>query len=116
MASTWPSGRPTPWGEVQREVAQRSAEHTAELGRMFVDLLREQTQHNLKTFGALTGAVDWDQVAKAVDWERVARIQSEYLRVTVERTAQLARRYFEAGQAVADATATAAKKQARKAG
>jgi hypothetical protein len=103
-------------GGVQREVAQRSAEHAAELGRVLVDLLQEQTQHNLKTFAALTGAVDWDQAAKAVDWDRVARIQGEYLQVTVERTAQLARRYLEASQAVADATATAAKRQARKAG
>jgi hypothetical protein len=102
-------------GEVQREVAQRSAEHTAELGRVFVDLLQEQTQHNLKTFAALTGAVDWDQVAKAVDWERVTKIQSEYLRVSLERTAQLVRRYLEASQAVTDATVNAAKKQARKA-
>jgi hypothetical protein len=102
------------FGEVQREVAQRSAEHTAELGRAFVDLLQEQTQHNLKTFAALTSAVDWDQVAKAVDWERVTKIQSDYLRVTVERTAQLVRRYLEASQAVTDATANAARKQARK--
>jgi hypothetical protein len=93
-------------GEVQREVAQRSAEHTAELGRVFVNLLQEQTQHNLKTFAALTSAVDWDQVT---------RIQSEYLRVSLERTAQLAQRYFEVTQAVADATADAAKRQARKA-
>jgi hypothetical protein len=103
------------FGEVQREVAQRSAEHTAELGRVFVDLLQEQTQHNLKTFAALTGAVDWDQVARAVDWERVAKIQSEYLRVSLERGAQLARRYLEASQAVTGAAADAAKKQARKA-
>ena len=102
-------------GGVQREVAQRSAEHTAELGRVFVDLLQEQAQHNLKTFAALTGAVDWDQVAKAVDWEQVTKIQSEYLRVSLERTAQLVRRYLEASQAVADATANAAKRQARKA-
>jgi hypothetical protein len=102
-------------GEVQREVAQRSAEHTAELGRVFVDLLQEQTRRNLETFQALAGAVDWEQVAKAVDWDRVARIQSEYLRVSLERGAQLAQRYLEAAQAVVDAAADAAKKQARKA-
>ena len=93
-------------GEVQREVAQRSAEHTAELGRVFVNLLQEQTQHNLKTFAALTSAVDWDQVA---------RIQGEYLRVSLERGTQLARRYLEVTQAVVTASADAAKKQARKA-
>ena len=102
-------------GGVQREVAQRSAERTAELGRVFVDLLQEQTRHNLRTFAALTGAVDWDQVAKAIDWEQVTKIQGEYLRVSLERTAQLARRYLEVSRAVADATADAAKKQARKA-
>jgi hypothetical protein len=102
-------------GGVQREVARRSAEHTAELGRVFIDLLQEQTQHNLKTFAALTGAVDWDQVAKAVDWEQVTKIQSEYLRVSLERGAQLTRRYLEVTQAVVTATADVAKKQARKA-
>ena len=58
-------------GEVHREMAQRSAEHTAELGRVLVDLLQEQTRYNLETLSALTGAVDWDQVAKAFDWDRV---------------------------------------------
>ena len=103
------------FGEVQREVAQRSAEHTAELGRVFVDLLQEQTQHNLKTFAALTSAVDWDQVARAVDWDQVTKIQGEYLRVSLERTAQLVRRYLEVTQAVVGAAADAAKRQARKA-
>jgi hypothetical protein len=102
-------------GELQREVAQRSTEHTSELGRVLVDLVQEQTRHNLKTLAALAGAVDWDQVAKAVDWDRVRRIQAEYLRVSLERGAQLTRRYLEASQAVMTATADAAGKQARKA-
>ena len=101
-------------GAVQREVAQRSTEHASELGRVLVELFQEQTQHNLKTLSALTSAVDWDQVAKAVDWDRVRRIQSEYLRVSLERGAQLVQRYLEVSQAVVTATADAAKKQARK--
>ena len=101
-------------GAVQREVAQRSSEHTSELGRVLVELFQEQTQHNLKTLSALASAVDWDQVAKAVDWDRVLRIQGEYLRVSLERGAQLTRRYLEASQAVMTATANSAKKQARK--
>src|SRR3954447_22918008 len=36
------------FGEVQRETAQRSAEATAELGRLFVELVSEQTRHNLE--------------------------------------------------------------------
>jgi len=92
-------------GEVQREVAQRSSEHTTELGRVLVDLVQEQTRHNLETLSALASAVDWD---------RVLRIQGEYLRVSLERGAQLTRRYLEASQAVITATANSAKKQARK--
>ena len=102
-------------GEAQREVARRSAEHTAELGRVLADLLQEQTRHNLETLSALAGAVDWDQVAKAVDWDRVLRLQGEYLRASLERGAQLTRRYLEAGQAAMAATANAATKQAREA-
>ena len=38
---------------------------------------------------ALTGAVDWEQVARAVDWKQVVEIQTGYLRVSMERMAQL---------------------------
>jgi hypothetical protein len=86
--------------EVERAVASRSAEGTAEFGQALTDLLKEQTQHNFKTMTALTEAVDWDQVAKAVDWDRVVQIQTEYLRVSLERTARLTQRYFEVSQAV----------------
>jgi len=80
-----------------------------------VDLTVEQTRQNLETLSALTGTIDWDQVAKAVDWDRLIQIQSEYLRVSLERTAQLTQRYLEVSQTVLNATASAAKEQARKA-
>src|SRR5688500_5458490 len=47
--------------EVESAVARRSAEGTAEFGQALTDLLKEQTQHNLKTLTSLTEAVDWDQ-------------------------------------------------------
>jgi hypothetical protein len=102
-------------GEIQREVTHRSAEGSAEIGRVLVDLASEQTRHNLETLNALTSAVDWDKVAKAVDWDRVFQIQSEYLRVSLERSAQLTRRYFEISQSVMASAASVAKRQARKA-
>jgi uncharacterized protein YpuA (DUF1002 family) len=101
--------------EVQREVAQRSAEGTAELGQAFVDLLTEQTKHYLKTWTELTGAVDWDQAVKAVDWDRVARIQTDFLRVSLERSAQLTKRYFEVTQTVVTAAASTIQEQSKKA-
>ncbi len=99
-------------GEVQQEVARRSAEETAELGRVLVDLTVAQTQQNLDTFKALTGAVDWAQVAQAVDWQKVLEIQSEHMRVSLERTSELAQRYLQLSKAVLAATASAAQRQA----
>ena len=101
--------------EVESAVAQRSAEGASELGQVLVDLVHQQTRHNLETLSALGNAVDWDRAAKAVDWDRVVQIQSEYLRLSFERAAQLTRRYFEVVQAVTVAAADATKRQAKKA-
>ena len=94
---------------------ERSAEGTAELGQAFLDLVQIQTRHNLETWTALTEAVDWDRPAKAVDWDRVVQIQGAYLRLSLERAMQLTQRYFEVVQAVTNAAADAAKRQAKKA-
>ena len=82
-----------------------------------VDLVGEQTRHNFETWTALAGAVDWDrvakaQVAKAVDWNRVFQIQGEYLRTSLERAAQLSRRYV-GHQAVMTAAADTARDRAK---
>jgi len=92
--------------EVEREVTHRSAEATVELGRALVDLLSEQTRHNLET---------WRALGEAVDWERVLRLQGEYLRVSLERAAQLTRRSLELGQTVMNAAADTVRDQAKKA-
>jgi hypothetical protein len=84
----------------------------AELGRALVDLTVAQTRQNLETWTALTGAVDWEQVAKAVDWDRVFQIQSEFLRVSLERTVQLTQHCLEVTQTVVTTAASAAQCQA----
>jgi competence protein ComEA len=92
--------------ETEREVAGRAAEGTAELGRLWVDLLGEQTRHNLEVATALGRAVRWDEVVQA---------QGEFVRVSLERLQELNRRYLEIVQGMMEA-APAAVERARKAG
>ena len=92
--------------ETGREAAGRSAEGAAELGRLWVDLLGEQTRHNLEVATALGRAVRWDEVVQA---------QGEFVRVSLERLHELNRRYLEIVQGMMEA-APAAVERARKAG
>jgi competence protein ComEA len=93
-------------GEMQRETARQSAEGTAELGRLWLELFNEQTRHNLAVATALS---------KAVDWEEVVRAQSEYLRASIERMNQLHGRYLEMVRSMMTAAASTAKDEAKKA-
>jgi competence protein ComEA len=72
--------------KVQRETTRQSAEGTAELGKLWLEMLGEQTRHNLTVAAAL---------GKAVDWEEVVRVQGEYMRSSMERMNQLNSRYLE---------------------
>ena len=101
--------------ELPQAVVRQSAEGTAEIGRTLLSLVHEQTRQNLDMMQALSGAVDWDKAVKAVDWDRVFEIQGEFLRVSLERSAQLTQHYLEVTQAVMAASASAARQQARKA-
>jgi hypothetical protein len=102
--------------EEQQEIGKQAADDAAELGRMFLDLMREQTDQNLEIWRELTAAVDWEHVARPVDWGRVLELQSQYLRQSLKRTAQLTQCYLEVGPAMMMATATsAAQQQAQKA-
>jgi competence ComEA-like helix-hairpin-helix protein len=92
--------------ETEREVAGRAAEGAAELGRLWVDLLGEQTRHNLEVATALGRAVRWDEVVQA---------QGEFVRVSLERFGELNRRYLEIVRGVVETT-SAAVDRARKAG
>jgi hypothetical protein len=92
--------------ETEREAGGRAAEGAAELGRLWVDLLGEQTRHNLEVAAVLSQAVRWDEVIGA---------QAEFVRVSLERFGELNRRYLEIVQGVVETT-SAAVDRARKAG
>jgi competence protein ComEA len=92
--------------EVQRETARQSAESTAELGKLWLELLGEQTRHNLTVAAAL---------GKAVDWEEVVRVQGEYMRSSMERMSQLNSRYLEIVRTVMAASVPATQEQDRRA-
>ena len=87
------------FGEVQRETTQRSAEATAELGRLFVELLSEQTRHNMEVATAF---------GRVADWGEIARLQGEFVRASFERMNRLNGRYLEVVQDVMRATVSAA--------
>ena len=84
-------------------VAERN-EAMAEAGRLLLDLLGEQIQHNFRTALALGQAVHWDEVAQA---------QIEFIRTSFERTNWLNSRYLEIIQAMMEATASAGSDQTR---
>jgi helix-hairpin-helix protein/phasin protein len=92
--------------ETGREEAGRAAEGAAELGRLWVDLLGEQTRHNLEVATALGRAVRWAEVIEA---------QAEFVRVSLERFGELNRGYLEIIRGMAE-TVPAAAERARKAG
>jgi Helix-hairpin-helix motif len=85
-------------GEAQREVAQRSAERTAELGQALMELVNEQGRQNLQALTALSRAVRWDEVLQ---------VQGELMRASVERMAEFTQRYLEATRSVMTAAAEA---------
>lgn len=70
--------------EDSRQTLQRSAEETTELGRTVLDLLGDQTRHNLHTAAA---------IRQAVDWAEVSRAQREFLGGSFARMNQFAEHY-----------------------
>ena len=100
--------------ELPGEVARLSSEGTAEIGRTLLGLMHEQTRQNLDMMRALIAAVDWNKAVKAVDWDRVIQLQGEFVRASLDRSAQLTQCYLEVTQAVMTET-SAARQQARKA-
>jgi hypothetical protein len=92
--------------EVQRETARQSAEGTAELGKLWLELLGEQTRHNLAVATTLS---------KAVDWEEMVRAQSEYMRASMERMNQLNSRYLKIIRTVMAASVSATQDQDKRA-
>jgi competence protein ComEA len=92
--------------ELQRETTHQSAEGTAELSKLWVELLREQTRQNLAVVTALS---------KAVNWEEVVRTQSEYMSASLERMNQLNSRYLEIVRTVMAASVSITQDQGKRA-
>jgi hypothetical protein len=92
--------------KVERAVTRQSAEGMTQLGQVFGDMLKEQAEHNVAVFKALT---------RTIDWNEVAQIQGQFLRASMDRATRLTGRYFEVVQAVMASPASATKQQARKA-
>jgi competence ComEA-like helix-hairpin-helix protein len=91
-------------GEVQRETARQSTESVAEIGKLWVELLNEQTRHNLQLAATLGRAVNWDELFQ---------LQGEFVRASFERLNQLNSRYLEVVQTMTRATTAAAERQRR---
>ncbi|WP_191062476.1 hypothetical protein, partial [Geminicoccus harenae] len=75
--------------ETGRAVAGPMAQDTKEFGQALSQLLSEQAQHNLEVFTKLTGTFNLSEAAQ---------IQADFLRASMERSAQFARRYLETAQ------------------
>ena len=91
--------------EARQKAARRSSEGASEVGQMFVELVKEQTQRNMEVFQALTRTVSWSDATK---------IQTEFLRESFERMSRFTRRYIEVGQSVMGSAMAVAKDQAAK--
>jgi competence ComEA-like helix-hairpin-helix protein len=91
--------------EVQHETARQSAEGTAEIAKLWIDVLNEQTRHNLQVVAMLGRAMNWDDIVQA---------QSEFMRSSFERLNQLNGRYLELVQAMMRSTTQASDQQPRK--
>lgn len=77
--------------QVHQETMRQSAEGTAELGKLYADLLKEQTQHGVQVAQAF---------GKAFNWHEAVQVQSDFMRASFERMVQLNSRYIEIVQSV----------------
>ncbi len=89
---------------MQRETARQSTEGVTEIGKLWVELLNEQTRHNLQLAATLGRAVNWDELFQ---------LQGEFVRASFERLNQLNSRYLEVVQTMTRATTAAAERQRR---
>ena len=92
--------------EAERKTPYRAGDGVAEINQSLVDLLTEQTKHNVQVFQAL---------AQPANWGKAAQLQSEFLHASFQRAGQFARRYAEVGQAVMTSALPTARGQAKKA-
>lgn len=78
-------------GRAQRAVAQQAGEGAAEISRALIDLVTEQSQHNLQVLGAF---------GRVMHWEDFLRLQGEYLQASLDRLARFNHSYLELARRV----------------
>ena len=93
-------------GEVGQKIAERAEAGMTEVNQNLVELLTEQTKHNVQLFQTL---------AQPSNWGKAAQLQNEFLRTSWQRAAQFARRYVEVSQAAMTSALSTARGQAKKA-
>ena len=64
--------------EAERKTAHRAGDGVAEINQSLVDLLTEQTKHNVQLFQALAQPANWGK-------GKAAQLQSEFLRTSFQR-------------------------------
>ena len=92
--------------EVGQNTARRAQEGMAEINQSLLDLLHEQVRHNVQVLQTL---------AQPANWGKAVQLQSEFLKASLQRAAQFARRYVEVSQAVVSSAQTTARGQTRQA-
>jgi hypothetical protein len=92
--------------EAGQKIAGCAEVGMTEINQSLVELLTEQTKHNVQLFQAL---------AQPTNWGKGPQLQSEFLRTSFQRAAQFTRRYVEVGQAVLTSALPTARGQAKKA-
>jgi hypothetical protein len=92
--------------EAEQKTARHAVTGAAEINQSLVELLTEQTKHNVQLFQAL---------AQPTNWGKGPQLQSEFLRASFQRAAQFTRRYVEVSQAVLTSALPTARGQAKKA-
>ena len=92
--------------EVGQNTARRAQEGMAETNQSLLDVLHEQARHNVRILQTL---------AQPANWGKAVQLQSEFLKASLQRAAQFARRYVEVSQAAMTSALSTARDQASKA-
>jgi len=88
------------------EMQRKSADAAVEFSKLYMDLFKEQAEHSLQAATAFR---------KSFNWDEAIRVQSDFLRASLERMSQLNSRYLEIVQAVMGTAVSVAKDPAKKA-
>ena len=92
-------------GERGEKLAEHAQAGATEVNQNLVQLITEQTKHNIQLFQAL---------AQPSNWGKVAQLQKEFLRTSWQRAAQFSQRYVGVSQAAMSSALSTARNQAKK--